>query len=270
MEEIWKPVVGYEGLYEVSHMSSVRSLRSNVILKHMEIKSNPLKYEVVALYKNGKYKRFLVHRLVALAFNPNPGNKPFVDHIDGDVHNNRADNLRWCTAKENRNNPITSERCAKARRGYKFSDDYKKRMSESLKGKYTGSKHWLSKKVIQFSKDGEFIKVWDSAKDIERKLGYRGNNICDACNGKYAYAYGYIWKYYSSNLVGEKVQPPKLKKEKKRVCQLSASGDIIKVFDSVEDARRYMGLKGPYIGLCCRGKGKSAGGYQWRYANENE
>lgn len=263
-------MAGYEGLYEVSDMANVRSLRTNTILKHMVIKNNPLKYEVVALFKGGKDQRFLVHRLVALAFQPNPENKPYVDHIDGDAHNNVASNLRWCTAKENRNNPITRARSSAARKGCKYSDEYKQKMSASLKGKYAGENHWLSKRVIQFNRKGEFMRVWSNARDVQRELGYIDSAICGACNGKYAYAYGYIWRYYSPELMGVTIHPPKLKNEKRRVCQLSDSGEVLRVFDSVEEARRFMGLKGPGLGLCCHGKGKTAGGYKWRFANDND
>lgn len=109
--EIWKPIEGYEGLYEVSNRGRVRSLdryttgNRNRLLKGKVLKNrlNELSYCTVQLCLNGKPKSVRVHRLVAKAFIPNPDNKPFVNHIDGNPINNDVLNLEWCTQKENIN-----------------------------------------------------------------------------------------------------------------------------------------------------------------------
>ena len=114
--EIWKPVKGYEGLYEVSNLGNLRSLDKHImygnrycLFKGKPIKpfSNSMGYLRVGLYKNNQGKKYFVHRLVAEAFIPNPNNLPCIDHIDRNYLNNSADNLRWCTQKENCNNPLT-------------------------------------------------------------------------------------------------------------------------------------------------------------------
>ncbi len=95
---IWKDIIGYEGLYQVSNTGLVKSLkgRRERILKF----SSPRGYKCVKLYKDGKVN-YLVHRLVAKAFIPNPDNKPDVNHLDGVRSNNNAENLEWCTSSEN-------------------------------------------------------------------------------------------------------------------------------------------------------------------------
>ena len=113
MIEEWRPVVGYEGLYEVSNTGQVRSLDRYVIdsLGHrkfykgkvLSIVKNKNGYLLINLYCNEKNKKCLVHRLVAEAFVSNPDNLPEVNHKDEDKTNNRVDNLEWCNRKYNVN-----------------------------------------------------------------------------------------------------------------------------------------------------------------------
>ena len=112
-EEIWKPVVGYEGLYEVSSYGRVRSLDKYVKYSNGRINLHkgrilsPGKdtngYLQVILTCNGKHKSIKVHRLIAQAFIPNPDNLPEVNHLDEDKTNNSVDNLEWCDRNYNLN-----------------------------------------------------------------------------------------------------------------------------------------------------------------------
>lgn len=163
MAEKWKSIQGYEGQYDVSNLGKVKSVRRKALNGngYQKKKDRLLKphinkggYATVALCKDGKPKVFLVHRLVAIAFIPNPEGKPIVDHIDTNPLNNAVDNLRWCTQKENCNNPKSRannslskvghpqycpseisrqniKRAHEASRGKSLSDEHKKALSEA-------------------------------------------------------------------------------------------------------------------------------------------
>ena len=193
--EIWKPVVGYEGLYECSNLGNVRSLnyRHTNTIKNLSLSLNKNGYVQVNLWKNCKGKVLAVHRLVAETFLPNPDNKPEIDHIntiktdntvwfneDGSINYDKT-NLRWVTKKENMNNPLTK---------IKMQINARKHS----KGKY-GKENPASKPIIQYDKDSNFIKEWTCITDVERKMGYSVSNISRCLRGKSNTAYGYIWKY---------------------------------------------------------------------------
>ena len=116
--EIWKPVKRYQGLSEVSNLGNVRSLDRHVMHGNRccLLKGKPKKtyfistgYLMVDLYKNSQRTHYLIHRLIAEAFISNPNNLPCIDHINTIKTDNRVENLRWCSCKENMNNPLTRE-----------------------------------------------------------------------------------------------------------------------------------------------------------------
>lgn len=191
MNEIWKPVVGYEGLYEVSNLGNVRSVDHivNVVRGEqryqMPIKGQPLApqprqhgYLAVPLYGKGGHKTrnmriFSVHRLVAQAFIPNPDNLPEVNHMDEDKTNNRADNLEWCDRKYNSNYGTCIERRCRITRNNE-----------------------RSRPISQYTISGELVKTYPSCHEAERQTGFSIGNIHHAANKKAnGYAYGYIWKF---------------------------------------------------------------------------
>lgn len=112
--EIWKSVVGFEGLYEVSNNGRVRSIQfhGKPRIKLMSLSNRKYGYKQVKLrdWSRNRVIQAQVHRLVAEAFIPNPYNKPQVDHIDTIPWNNKVENLRWSTSLENQRNPITLNR----------------------------------------------------------------------------------------------------------------------------------------------------------------
>lgn len=100
--ERWKPVIGYEGIYEVSNYGNVRNVTSGHVLLQTNTTTG---YRKVELYKNGR-KNLRVHRLVASAFINNTYGKPYINHKNGNKTDNRVENLEWCTQKENVNHAI--------------------------------------------------------------------------------------------------------------------------------------------------------------------
>lgn len=98
MEEIWAPVVGYEGLYEVSNLGNVKSIRRNKVMRPGE---HNFGYKYVILCRDGHSKNILVHRLVANAFIPKVVGKQDVNHIDGNKANNAVTNLEWVSKSDN-------------------------------------------------------------------------------------------------------------------------------------------------------------------------
>lgn len=106
MEEVWKDIKGYEGLYQVSNMGRVKSLgrvdgsNHRLYEKILKLKKRN-NYLGIDLHKNGELRTYSVHRLVAQAFIPNPNNLPQVNHIDENKINNQIDNLEWCTVLYN-------------------------------------------------------------------------------------------------------------------------------------------------------------------------
>lgn len=185
MEEIWKDISNYEGLYQVSNLGNVRSLshiRKNgkkETQKYLS-KGRLLKpaiqsvgYKFVVLSKQGKTKGYRVHRLVAEAFIPNPDNLPQVNHKDENKLNNNVNNLEWCTVAYNNNYGTKQER-------------YRKAIKEKN-----------GRKINQYDLEGNFVKSWNCIMDAERYLNKKraATPIWACCNNLKKTAYGYRWEY---------------------------------------------------------------------------
>lgn len=172
MKEIWKDVEGYEGCYQVSNFGRVKSLGNGKTHNSSEriLKGNNIKgYLVVNLSKEGNKKQYLIHRLVAQAFIPNPNKLLQVNHIDEDKTNNKVSNLEWCSAKYNMNYGTRTQRVVENNTNHPNK----------------------SKKVICI----ETGKIYVSTMQVERDLGFAHTNISYACTGRYKTAYGFHWKY---------------------------------------------------------------------------
>lgn len=180
VQEIWKDVIGYEGIYQISNFGNVKSLnyRDLNIESLMKPTLNTHGYLTVCLSNRVNLKkRFQVHRLVAMAFIDNPKNKPEVNHKNGVRKDNIVSNLEWVTRSEN------------TKHAYEFLNHQK-----FWKGK-VGCLNPCSKKVDQYDLFGNYLKTWESATLIQTLTGMYQANISATCNGRYKSMYGYIWKW---------------------------------------------------------------------------
>lgn len=184
MEEIWKDVKGYEGLYQVSNLGRIKSLERKVWNRFqyvpkkeriLEPRYSGKGYVRYALFKNGKRKDFKGHWLVLSNFVENIENKPQINHINGKKDDNKLSNLEWCTNSENQIH------------AFKLGLQKRKR----------GKDNPCSIKVLQYDLQGNFIKEWDSVSEAHKVL--KATHITDCCKGKRNYSKGYIWKYKEEN-----------------------------------------------------------------------
>ena len=158
MTENWKSIAGYEGLYQVSNLGRVKSLKygKEKILKPV---NSPYGYLQVCLCKDGQKKMSLVHRLVADAFIPNPNNLETVNHKDEVKTNNVASNLEWMSRGDNK-------------------------------------RYSANKSAKMFDKQtGELLATFPSTHEAERVTGINHSSISECCNGKLKSSGGYIWRY---------------------------------------------------------------------------
>jgi hypothetical protein len=188
--ESWRPIRGFESRYFISNYGRVKRLMYiqrhiggwDIPMPEMIMRTSNARngYAKVTLCLDWKIKTPQVHRLVAEAFIPNNNKYPQINHKDEDKWNNRADNLEWCTAKYNMH--------------------YGKRLAKQVETFRENGKR--SHSVLQFSRDGNFIKEHRSIREAAREMcpkavngGYASRNIKSCCKGITKTAYNYIWRY---------------------------------------------------------------------------
>ena len=241
MKEIWKIVTVNED-YEVSNIGNVRSNKGKTprVLKPFAYgakkdENTRGKYLSVTLMKNGIGKSYAVHRLVALAFIPNPDNLPQVNHINGVRNDNRVENLEWCD------------------NSYNIWHSYN----------VLGNKSTQSCSISQYDKNGNFIKEWESIEVASKTLMIHSSSIIEVCKRRKnrKVAGGFIWRYKGDNDLALNYS------KKTPVVQISKYGEKIKVFQTVKDAAKEHNISiGGISGCCLKRRGCNyAGGYIWRY-----
>lgn len=193
MEEVWKEIKGYEGLYSISNKGRIMNIKRGRIKAY----GMSRQYRNVSLCKNGKMKAFTVHRLVAEAFIPNPLNKDQVDHIDTNPLNNEVTNLRWCNGKENNRNPLTRVHKSQSKKGERNPFHKSRLTGERLKLKQEAERkriETVSRRVKQVL-GGEVISTYSSSAEASKATGICATNINRCCNGKRKTAGGYSWEF---------------------------------------------------------------------------
>lgn len=183
-EEVWRPVIGWEGLYDVSNLGRVRSVKRFVRNKNSirPVESRILK---PSLGKNGYYylrnckgKAKYIHRMVAEAFIPNPNALPQINHKDENKLNNSVYNLEWCTQSYN----------------LSYGNRLEKIRRISLENRNNPKR---SKKVAQYDLNDVLIATYQSLHEAERITGIKQDRISQVCRNKnhHKTISGYKWKF---------------------------------------------------------------------------
>lgn len=171
--ELWKDIIGYQGLYQISNFGNVKSLKYNHTKTEKLLKPELSRgYLQVTLCKNKDVKRYKISRLVATFFIPNFEKKPFVNHINGIKTDNTVENLEWCTASEN------------------MIHAYKKGLQFSKKG----IDNVLSISIANIDKDGNIIKKYGSMREASKHTNCNLKSIRMCCSGKIKSVKGLIFK----------------------------------------------------------------------------
>ena len=257
-KEELKWIEEYEGSYIITSLGRVFSMPRRDKLFRVQgggeviLHKDGGGYPFAVLYKNGKGKLVKVHRLVAKHFISNPENKPCVDHINGIKTDNRACNLRWCTHKENSNNPVTRE--------------YMKSIVD--KTRVVGEKNTFSRKVGQYNEKDELIAAFPSIGEACRSTGISYKSIQRCAAGERKSGGGYIWKYLSEPKMKMPFQKRRTFFNRQPIAQYDKQDNLIATYESIQAAADAMGCDTSNISRAARGVTNSSGGYIWRYLDK--
>lgn len=182
--EEWKDVVGYEGLYLISNFGRLKRTYKNGNEKLLKFHFDKDGYLFTIVCRKQEKSNKKQHRLIAEAFIPNPNNKPEIDHVNGIKDDNRIENLRWCNRIENRNNPVSRDRYARARKGRHIN----------IPNKCILNLRRDTRKCVQID-NGVFLKEFDSITEASKETGIPRTSINSCVRGRRKSAGGFTWKY---------------------------------------------------------------------------
>lgn len=259
--ETFKPIKGFEGLYEISDYGCVRSRHGGKV-RYLKCKKSKHGYIEVPLSKNGKKNFFYVHRLVYTAFNGPIPEGMQIDHIDGNKENNALSNLRVVTPRENVNNPVTRVRYLEAIKKITSSEEWRNNQREGSKRR-SESQNWRNNHREGIKRRSENQEWRQKNREANRRLAKDPQ-----------------WRQKNREVAQRNQRNPEWMKNVRdgirRVCgkpivQLDVeTGEIIRRWECARDAWRALGVYYGHISRCCNGKLKTAGGYRWRFATEND
>lgn len=239
-------MAGFEGCYSVSSCGAVRNDKTAMALKPHKDKDG---YQTIGLSKGGKQYVLKVHRIVALAFIENAYGLPCIDHINGVRDDNRVENLRWCTVKDNNGYELARKRKCAALSG--------KRKSEIAIAHNRVAQH--KRKVFQYDLSGNLVREWDGLRAMERETGFARVNVVKCARGKYNQAYGYIWSFENLGAMNKSVV-----RHRSPVRQIDVDGNLVNVWPSMTAAAKHYGVTETAIFNCVSGKTKMCKGFIWR------
>jgi hypothetical protein len=261
--EVWKPVVGYDGLYEVSNLGRVKTLprviQTPAGVRHVKEKIRlglvgKRGYVTIGLCLGGRKHTVSIHRLVLSAFEPNLENKSDVDHIDGNRTNNNLSNLRWSTRRENLNNPITKPHMSKGKREI---------VEKIMRTRRERNTCQAPKEVFVYNTDGVLVNHYNSFGEAGRELGVPPKKIQTSVDNSTKLVCGFLIS--SQRVDGLSYHKP-IERKKKKVVLLNDNGEPIKEWESATKASEELGTRKSYLALCIR-KRKRFKGYLLRYKN---
>ena len=226
---IWRSVQGFEERYSVNDVGDILDLSRNTLVPHYKDRDG---YHVVHLLAGDRTSTKRVARLVAIAFIPNPLEKPTVNHIDENKDNNSVSNLEWATYLEQVHHGT---------RTLRVQD-----MIESCE-------------VLQIDSSGEIVRCYQSVREAAKAMGVRPAAILHSLKGRQRESCGYHWQYRGNNQLSISGR-----RKPKGILQLTLDGKIVARYRSIRSAAKALSVSPAGISECLQGRRVTNKGFIWK------